>query len=275
VKLSLRDLNYRLHRFFSKSRRCASVCARLRNQANCVVAYHLGESYDSASNGEYRLIDLLARHCETFIDVGANVGNWSEYFLRVAPAKGILFEPAERCAALLTDKFKGQPITLRQVAVGDRSGSVSFMEEAEFGESSSIAETYIPSERPGETAVREVPVVTLDEELLELDFNIDFLKVDAEGYDLKVLKGAERLLTKGRIRFVQFEYNSNWLGTGSSLRQAKTFLENLGFDLFLIRSTGLHPLDYSLWGDYFRYSNFFACRTEDRNLVQPLIGGTL
>jgi FkbM family methyltransferase len=246
----------------------------LRNQANCVVAYHLGESYDSASNGEYRLIDLLAPHCSTFVDVGANVGHWTEYFLRNSSANGILFEPSEHCAALLKEKFQNRPITLRNVAVGDTNGSISFVEEGEFGESSSVAETYIPSHRPGETVVKQVPIVTLDQELMALNCNVDFLKIDAEGYDLKVLKGSELVLRKGRVRFVQFEYNSNWLGTGASLRAAKAFLEALGFELLLIRSTGLHPLDYGLWGDYFRYSNFFACRPEDRKMIEPLVSRT-
>lgn len=274
MKLSLRGLNYQLHRLLSKSRTCAKLCARLRNQANCVVAYHLGESYDSASNGEYRLIDLLAPHCSTFVDVGANVGHWTEYFLRNSSANGILFEPSEHCAALLKEKFQNRPITLRNVAVGDTNGSISFVEEGEFGESSSVAETYIPSHRPGETVVKQVPIVTLDQELMALNCNVDFLKIDAEGYDLKVLKGSELVLRKGRVRFVQFEYNSNWLGTGASLRAAKAFLEALGFELLLIRSTGLHPLDYGLWGDYFRYSNFFACRPEDRKMIEPLVSRT-
>jgi FkbM family methyltransferase len=274
LKLSLRGLNYQLHRLLSKSRTCAKLCARLRNQANCVVAYHLGESYDSASNGEYRLIDLLAPHCSTFVDVGANVGHWTEYFLRNSSANGILFEPSEHCAALLKEKFQHRPITLRNVAVGDTNGSISFVEEGEFGESSAVAETYIPSHRPGETVVKQVPIVTLDQELMALDCNVDFLKIDAEGYDLKVLKGSELVLRKGRVRFVQFEYNSNWLGTGASLKAAKAYLEALGFELLLIRSTGLHPLDYGLWGDYFRYSNFFACRPEDRKMIEPLVSRT-
>jgi hypothetical protein len=125
----------------------------------------------------------------------------------------------------------------------------------------------------GKRWVKQISIVTLDEELVAVDFNVDFLKIDTEGYDFQVLKGAELVLRKGRIRFVQFEYNPNWLGTGSSLKEAKRFLEGVGFELFLIRSTGLHPLDYGFWGDYFRYSNFCACRPEDRKLIEPLIGG--
>ena len=240
-----------------------------------MLAYHLGGISDSATNGEYRLIDFLAPHCSVFVDVGANVGHWTEHFLRTSSAKGILFEPSERCASLLKAKFKDMPIIVRNVAVGDKPGSIWFVEEENFSEASAIVETYIPSEQPGKTVTKQVPMVTLDEELLSVDFNIDFLKIDTEGYDLRVLKGAESFLRKGRIRFVQFEYNSHWLGTGSSLKDAKTFLENLGFDLLLIRSGGLHPLNYGFWGDYFRYSNFLACRSEDKHLIQSLLGRQL
>jgi hypothetical protein len=117
-----------------------------------------------------------------------------------------------------------------------------------------------------------VQVVSLDEMFLDLDFNVDFLKIDAEGYDLKVLKGAESLLRRRRIRFIQFEYIWYWLGVGSSLKEAIRFLEDVGFDLLLIRSTGLHPFDYGFWGDYFRYSNFLAYHREDRHLLESVIG---
>jgi FkbM family methyltransferase len=275
VMVSLGRLNYLLHLFLAKSLTIARICVRLRNQANCVVGYHLGESPDSAKNGEYRLLDLLASQCAAFVDVGANVGNWTEHFLQVRPAKGILFEPSKRCADLLTQKFNGKPVTVRNVAVGDRSGSMQFVEEENLSEASASVQTYTASEHPGNAVIREIPMVTLDQELASVDFNIDFLKIDTEGYDLKVIKGAESVLRQGRIRFIQFEYNSHWVGTGSSLKEAKAFLENLGFDLLLIRSTGLHPLDYRFWGEYFRYSNFLACRLEDRPVIASLIGGEL
>ena len=273
--VSFSRLNYLLHLFLAKSSTWARICVQLRNQANCVVGYHLGESPDSAINGEYRLIDFLAPQCAAIVDVGANVGNWTEHFLQVSSAKGILFEPSGRCAALLEQKFQDKPITVRTVAVGDQPGSIQFVEEENLSEASASLQTYTPSEHPGKAVIKEIPLVTLDQELASVEFNIDFLKIDTEGYDLKVLKGAESVLKKGRIRFIQFEYNSHWIGTGSSLKEAKTFLENLGFDLLLIRSTGLHPLDYGFWGDYFRYSNFLACRSEDRHLLGSLVGPQL
>jgi hypothetical protein len=46
---------------------------------------------------------------------------------------------------------------------------------------------------------------------------------------------------------------------------------SVGFDLLLIRSTGLLAFDYSFWGDYFRYSNFLAYRQEDKHLLESIV----
>jgi hypothetical protein len=131
-----------LHRTLSKSSICSRACAKIRNQANCVVGYHLGESADGSKNGEFHLIDVLAPSCNTFVDVGANVGNWTEHFLRKKTATGFLFEPSQQCISVLEAKFKDKPITLRNVAVGDYSGFISFVEEENCGEGSSILETH-------------------------------------------------------------------------------------------------------------------------------------
>jgi FkbM family methyltransferase len=261
----------RLRRLLSPSRTFARTCVRVRDAANRLAGYHLGESYDPAENGEYRVVDLLAPHCRTFVDVGAHVGLWSEYFLGRASAEGVLFEPSRRCASVLQSKFKDMPIVLHNVAVGEKSGEISYVEELNFGLTSSAVETRNFILKSETETVRKVRIVSLDEMLLGADFNIDFLKIDAEGYDLKVLKGAETLLRKRRVRFAQFEYNWNWLGVGSSLREAVYFLENAGFSLLLIRNTGLHPFDYDFWGDYFRYSNFLVYRQEDKPLIQTAI----
>jgi hypothetical protein len=98
---------------------------------------------------------------------------------------------------------------------------------------------------------------------------MDYVKIDTEGFDLKVIQGALGLLS--RTRFLQFEYNAHWLFAGSSLYQAFSILRDQGFEVYLIRNTGLHPLQYEVWGDYFRYSNYFACRAPDSAHIQPLI----
>ncbi|MDQ2867074.1 MAG: FkbM family methyltransferase [Verrucomicrobiota bacterium] len=258
---SLNALENSLHRYLARSPFAARLAAKVRNQANCVIAYHLGESPDLRQNGELDLIRHLAPHIGTFADVGANVGEWSDAVLTHAPkAQGYLFEPSRPCAQRLRERFRHAAVSIQQTAVADRVGKTSFIEEADFGEGSSIAETR--GHADGRTT--EVEVTTLD--TVFTDSTIDFLKIDTEGYDFRVMKGAADVLA--RTRFVQFEYNSHWLAVGSSLAEASRFLESHGFAVVLIRSTGLHPLRYDLWNDYFRY---FAYRPADHALIEGLL----
>ena len=57
---------------------------------------------------------------------------------------------------------------------------------------------------------------------------MDFLKIDAEGYDYLALCGATTLLREQRIGFIQFEYNSPWTLAGCTLAKALSFMEAFG-----------------------------------------------
>lgn len=242
---------------------------KVRNQCNCIIAYQLGESNNPDKNGEAKVLKKLASCCKTFVDVGANVGEWTAEFLHNnKDVKGWLYEPSSQCATKLETRFNNNHVTVRNVAVSNFNGQTNFAEEAEYGEGSSIAGTH---SHQGQFRETEVNVITLDWEFADTTISIDFLKIDTEGYDFSVLQGAETLLAEARVRFIQFEYNTHWLNTNSTLQSAFALLERHGFSCYLIRSTGLHTLDYKFWGEFYRYSNFLAIRKEDIGLCEDMI----
>ena len=262
----IRDLQGSVQHLLARSSLATRLAVKFRNQASYVIGYHLGETIDANINGEFALIRQLAPQIHRFIDVGANVGAWSECVLAQTRAQGHIFEPSSQCFTVLEKKFTAPGLVLRNVAVSNTTGIAEFAEEDDCGELSSLVDSRNLQQG---AKVRKVEVVTLDDELGAVEGPIDFLKIDTEGYDLNVLRGAAGLLE--RTRFVQFEYNTFWVFTGASLAQAMSYLGNIGFALFLIRSTGLHPFRYEVWKDYFRYSNFFACRKNDLDAVAPLL----
>ena len=87
---------------------------------------------------------------------------------------------------------------------------------------------------------------------------IDFLKIDAEGHDLQIIKGVELHLAQHKIGVIQFEYGIEWIKTSSTLYYAYKFLEKYGYKVFILQNTGLSELDYKLFGEFFSYSNFVA-----------------
>jgi FkbM family methyltransferase len=185
-------------------------------------------------------------------------------------ARGTLFEPVQSCLVALRARF-GNTVTVEPMAISDHTGELDFIEAVHTAHSSASSTFARSTPARGRSVV---PCTTLDEYFGEHEC-LDIVKIDTEGYDLKVLQGARRLLTEKRIRFVQFEYNSHWRFAGSTLRAAFSYLDNAGFRVFLIRGEGLYELDLEFWGEYLGYSNYFACRPHDLGIVAPLLRGML
>jgi hypothetical protein len=70
------------------SSRVAHLAVSLRNQCNCVINYHLGPTSDAAGNGELWLAEAMGPDSKTFVDVGANVGDWAQMFLGAMKTEG-------------------------------------------------------------------------------------------------------------------------------------------------------------------------------------------
>ena len=266
----------RLHKIVGESALGIYIALKLRNQCDAVIRSRLSDGPDAKWNGELLLLAAVAPTAQFFVDVGANVGHWAKSFLdAMSPnGSGLLFEPsphtANRARSVLHQH--ASRIELVEAAIGDETEDTVFFAEPECGESSSIIRSFA---RPDSVAIR-VRLTTLDRELAKRAIeHVDFLKVDAEGFDLKVLKGAKRVLQEERIGIVQFEYNSPWAIAGSTLAEAISLFENYNYTVFLLKADGLHRLNYRRYGEYFGYSNYVAvssrCLARIARLIQSPI----
>ena len=128
-------------------------------------------------------------------DVGANVGQSAIHYLAWFPDADIYcFEPSEQNATELRKRLNKRARTF-ELAFGSHPGKAS------------LAHTGTPDTfRIADGGEEEVFVDTIDEFCRNNQIDIiDFLKIDTEGYDLEVLKGAETMLRQGRILAVQVE----------------------------------------------------------------------
>lgn len=262
-----------IHQNLAKSHCAVNLAVKLSNQCHAIIKYHLGESKDLEKNGESWLAKQIAPHSSTFIDVGANLGEWSEIFYNHISdknkCKGLLFDPSPLAFKNLQTKFKDTAtIELINVAVSDKSGQMTFYENPDhFARSSLVDDVDNPN------AVKTtINVTTLDEEInkRKLEY-IDFLKIDAEGYDLHVMRGASNLISKQQIGIIQFEYIGAWAGASSTLVAALNLLNSSDYQVFLLKSSGLNEFDYHLYREYFSYSNFVAVSPANMSLLDPLI----
>jgi FkbM family methyltransferase len=251
------------------------MAIKLRNQANMIIGYYLGESNNTEINGEKLIVELLAPHCRTFVDVGANIGNWTQLFIDNCKhmKEGLLFEPGLHACRRLKERFSTlNTLEIYQSAVGSSSGSLLFYEEKNAGEHSSFV-LESTADSPIEILV---PIITLDSLIEKKGWDsLDYLKIDTEGFDYHVLAGAKNLLLNHKIRALQFEYNSSWAGSNSTLSGALNLLSECKYSCYLIRADGLYKLNYKTFGEYFSFSNFLAISEGWHHLIKELIKGTI
>lgn len=249
-----------LQQAVARSQICTRLAIKIREQCNSVIGLRCRSGIEAEQNGEAWLADRIAPSARMVVDVGANLGNWTTMFAQRmrCPGQAVLFEPNPEAAERLEQMAWPNPglqVDVLRKAVGDTPGTAAFFAEEGFGETSSLVQSHSLTQ----ARKLHVPVTTLDNEMATCGIDrIDMLKIDAEGYDLRVLQGAAGLLRGQRVGAVQFEYNAPWAAAGSTLCQAFQFLEEMGYAVFLLKLGGLYRLDPARTGEYFRYSNFVA-----------------
>lgn len=88
---------------------------------------------------------------------------------------------------------------------------------------------------------------------------INFIKIDVERAELDVIFGAEQLLKKGKIDYLQFEYGGTYLDTKTTLKEVFEYLQSMKYLIFKILDDKLEykPQFLPEYENY-KYSNFLA-----------------
>jgi FkbM family methyltransferase len=138
------------------------------------------------------------------VDVGANIGVHSLALARIVTDKGrvFAFEPIARLAAQLRRNMElnhVKNIEVRETALSDRNGEIPFKEDADnfnqgVGRYETSSKDHISADR-------------LDEALADRREKIRLIKIDVEGMELQVVRGASNLLAQDRPCLV-VEHNS-------------------------------------------------------------------
>src|SRR5438552_11264717 len=165
-------------------------------------------------------------------DVGANVGESAEAYVRHFPESRVFrFEPLLGTFEQRKRNVAGFPnVECFNFGLSSKAGNVHMVYSPTQSNLSSIT---IPE--PGKPTV-EVQVETLERFCKERAIaRIDFLKIDTEGHDLEVLKGAERLLRSHSIGAVQVESAMSPLNkTHVDFQAFRDYLEPKRYYLFML-----------------------------------------
>jgi FkbM family methyltransferase len=173
------------------------------------------------------------------VDVGANVGYMTSILgLRCGPSgRVVAFEPHPLLHAELAANLSSWRLApgfaqteLRRSAASDRSGIAELIVTPAFQKNVGLA-TLSPPHNAATAEVIEVPTERLDD---VFDEEIAVLKVDVEGHEPAVFRGASRMLEEHLIRTIVFEQ------TDDPPTPATDLLERFGYTVF--------SLDHTLFG---------------------------
>jgi len=156
------------------------------------------------------------RQHRTAIDVGGHIGLWS-YNLAHAFQHVHAFEPVEAHRACFARNVEAVNVTLHACALGASEGRVSI---------------HTAPTSTGDSWVKgggDIPMVTLDSVGLA---DVDFIKIDCEGYEENVLRGAIETIKRDRpVIIVEQKRDMATARFGLEPLGAVKFLQSLGYQV--------------------------------------------
>jgi FkbM family methyltransferase len=217
-----------------------------RYQAISLTEYHYlrdgnPETYEST------LIERLLHPGMIVVDVGANHGMFSLEAAHLVGREGVVhaFEPTPSTHALLVNNLAVNGLTSVKVfpsALGDAPGTARLRVHRELSGLNTLAAGEITWNRKALAAdeIIDVPVTTLDAHAEDEALGrIDFLKIDVEGFELGVIRGARGLLRSKRVDRIMLEIGDvTCANAGVAPIAILNELESLGYQLYAISPEG-------------------------------------
>lgn len=189
------------------------------------------------------------------VDVGTNLGQWISAFMIFAKVDRIeAFEPNPEVFEALTAHFGNRPGTrLHQLAAGAERATVNL----NITRGSGLASILIPSEtmRAQYTlamteVIKQVPVkVTPLDEVIPDDVTVDLMKVDVQGFEHEVLRGARQTLKRTRALLIETNFASHYVGDGSFGSLYAQITGEMGFDFWDVSPPYRGTEGQALWAD--------------------------
>ncbi len=182
------------------------------------------------------------------IQVGAHLAEEYEGYVSLGVENFIFFEPvASTFKKLSRIRPASDKIKLHQLALGNMTGEIEMYIEGEHrGASNSILEPYLHLEQYPDIVFSGKEIVKIDKlDNVAYDRSLySHLHIDAQGYELEVLKGAVESLKY--IETIECEVYKRELYKGCPMIEEVTaFLKEQGFNMTEVFWHGL------FWGDAF------------------------
>jgi FkbM family methyltransferase len=187
---------------------------------------------------------------KSIIDIGANRGQFAREAIKVFPNAHIYcFEPGEKAYRDLikwADAQNGK-VTVYKIALGEEEKDLTFYEYSDNDEGSS----FLKIVNPVSLKTTTMHQVTLDSFISQSSLLLEpeiLIKIDTQGYDDRVIKGAQQILSKSLACIVEVIYDREYQDQGS-FKSIFSLLNESGFEFMGNKEQHLSRNGNLMWSD--------------------------
>jgi FkbM family methyltransferase len=202
----------------------------LSNGVKIKADYDKIDMVGSTDSFEIDIMKKLLRPGFVCLDVGANVGAYALNMSTEIGKNGMVyaFEPSPETFKVLKENVKSsglKNIVPHKYAVGDKNGEAILHVAFQSG-LTGIGDTG----RGTIVSKISVPMITLDNFVKKESIDrVDFLKIDVEGFEPAVLKGAQNMLTNSNMKVFTELDQTNTDSNGFDRQDIISWMSSLGY----------------------------------------------
>lgn len=201
------------------------------------------------------------------LDIGGNLGDWTyESIKRWPNCEVVVFEPSKAALNKLQSRYQGKDhIKIVPMALSDSKGVATLFSDMAGSGLGSLSQRDLGYLGINFSHSETVRVDTLDNYLRDILKPIAILKIDVEGYELNVLRGATELFASYRKPLiVQFEFGGACIDTRTYFKDLWKFFEFYEYELFRVGKSKLHKIvEYREELESFKTTNILAILKEN------------
>ncbi|MEM6763312.1 MAG: FkbM family methyltransferase [Bacteroidota bacterium] len=236
-------------------------------------ALNYGSGFDISEDGELFFLTWLREKLTgqpniQILDVGANVGKYANAIARVFAGEAFqvhAFEPSAFTYQKLVDNTSevGE-INTYPFGLSHETSEKELFYHVEGAGMASVYKRRLAHHGIEKEMREEIFLDTLDNWMQkEQKDQIDLLKMDVEGHELEVLKGAADTLKAGKIKAIQFEFGGCNLDSGTTFQDFFYALKD-NYQLFRLMKDGMVPVhSYSEVLEIYLTTNYVAIHKEN------------
>ena len=194
------------------------------------------------------LTKLISNDRPLILDIGAEDGDSCERYISILKTPIIhAFEPRPDQFEIMKSKFKdNKDIYLNNAAVGNKAEIKIFNQIKGGGRSSFLKSTVDDLSNQEEI---EVQVESIDGYVKKNNINkINLLKIDVQGFEDEVLKGAQETLKLNKIDIIETELIlGNMYEKTLSFNEIENLIYPFGYKFFALNCTNIETYSLNLW----------------------------